>query len=97
LNGNVKVDLPTRSTVPYEFPERAVITGLLSQPLNELEGEQAMKLRIKFIHNLVKYSHRVESPPGGTPSKVINIQSMSEGDRSVMGVKRSASNANSAY
>jgi hypothetical protein len=80
LNGNGKVDLPARSAVPYEFPERAVIAKLLPQPLHELEEEQAMKLRMKFIRNLVKYCHRVESRPDGTPNKAIDVRSMPEGE-----------------
>ncbi|KAF2462924.1 uncharacterized protein BDR25DRAFT_247104, partial [Lindgomyces ingoldianus] len=34
LSGNVGMDIPTRSTVQYEFRERATIAKLLSQPLN---------------------------------------------------------------
>ncbi|KAF2179944.1 hypothetical protein K469DRAFT_715808 [Zopfia rhizophila CBS 207.26] len=91
LNGNVRADLPTRSTVQYEFRERAVIAKLLSQPLNELEEEQAMKLRMKFIRNLVKYCTRQESRLDGTPREAIGVRLLSEGGQCVIGLKRVAS------
>jgi hypothetical protein len=93
LSGSVGTDIPTRSAVQYEFRERAAIAKLLSQPLNELEEGHAMKLRMKFIRNLVKYCNRQESRQNGIPSKAIGLRLGSEVDQSVIGVKRGASNA----
>lgn len=75
----------------YEFRERAVVANLLSQPLHELEEEQAMKLRMKFIRNLVKYCHRQESRPSGTPREAIGVRLLSEGGHFGIGQKRAAS------
>jgi hypothetical protein len=91
LNSNVRADLPTRTVVQYEFRERAVVANLLSQPLQELEEEQAMKLRMKFIRNLVKYCHRQESRPCGTPREAIGVRLLSEGGHFRIGQKRAAS------
>jgi hypothetical protein len=45
----------------YESRERAAIVKLLSTPLSDLDEAQAMKLRIKFIHNLARYCERQEN------------------------------------
>ncbi|OCK92249.1 uncharacterized protein K441DRAFT_188551 [Cenococcum geophilum 1.58] len=91
LSGNVGTDLPTRTAVQYEYRERAAIGTMLSQPLNELEEGHAMKLRMKFIRNLVKYCNRQESRQDEIPSKAIDVRPVSEGGRNTIGMKRSAS------
>lgn len=56
-----KLDNFKRSETRYEFRERATIIKLLSTPLSDLEESEAMKVRIKFIHNLARYCERQES------------------------------------
>jgi hypothetical protein len=50
-----------------------------------------MKLRMRFIRNLVTYCNRVESRLDGTRSKAVGAGLMSEGGQSMIGGKRGAS------
>jgi hypothetical protein len=93
LTGSNRIELPTRPAMEYEFRERAVIANLLLQPLHELEEGQAMKLRMKFIHNLAKYCDRQESRQEGIPREGVGIRVTSEGGKNAMDLKRRASDA----
>jgi hypothetical protein len=75
LDDTVSSKLPTRSSVKYEFPERAVIANLLSRPLNELPEEKARRLRMEFVCNLVSYCSRMESRQDELSSVTLRVQS----------------------
>jgi hypothetical protein len=50
------------STIKYELTERAVVARLLFQPLDDLDEDQALQVRIKLVQNLVQLSKRQETP-----------------------------------
>jgi hypothetical protein len=50
------------STIKYELEERAAVARLLFQPLDDLDEDQAIQVRIKLVQNLVQLSKRQETP-----------------------------------
>ncbi len=76
LNGAAMPDM-SRPVIDYEFPERADITKLLSQPLTKLDESLAMQLRAEFISNLSAYCFRQETQRHGG-RKAIPIQFTAE-------------------
>ena len=61
LDGITTTNILIQPTIRYEIRERATIVGLLSQPIDELDEEKALKIRTKFIRNLVRLCQRQES------------------------------------
>ena len=70
LSGKTGANIPTRSTVKYEFRQCAVIASLLVQPLHELEEFTALKLRFEFVSCLVTYGTGQESQQDEVTSSV---------------------------
>jgi hypothetical protein len=50
------------STIKYELEERATVAELLFQPLDDLDEDQMVQVRLKLVENLVKLSKRQETP-----------------------------------
>ncbi|KAI9784184.1 MAG: hypothetical protein M1839_002690 [Geoglossum umbratile] len=61
LDGITAADVLTQQTIQYELRERATVAKLLSQPLDVLDEERALKIRVKFIRNLVRLCQLQES------------------------------------
>jgi Protein of unknown function (DUF3435) len=61
LDGIPIPEILTRPVTQYELRERASIVSLMSLSLNELDEEQALKIRIKFVYKLSRLCHRQES------------------------------------
>jgi len=55
-------DVLTPSTIDYELEERATIAKLLFEPLDDLDEDQVIQVRIKLVQNLVQLSKRQETP-----------------------------------
>ncbi|KAI9765129.1 MAG: hypothetical protein M1840_007836 [Geoglossum simile] len=54
LDGITAADILTQSTIQDELRERAIVAKLLSQPLDALNEERALKIHVKFIRNLAR-------------------------------------------
>jgi hypothetical protein len=50
------------STIKYELEERATVAELLFQPLDDLDEDQMIQVRLKLVENLVKLSKQQETP-----------------------------------
>jgi hypothetical protein len=61
LDGTDVPEILTRPATRYELRERAAIVRLMSLSLNELDEEQALQTRIKFVYKLSRLCHRQES------------------------------------
>jgi hypothetical protein len=61
LDGVAIPEILTRPVTQYELREHTTIVRLISLPLNELDEEQALKTRIKFVYKLSRLCHRQES------------------------------------
>jgi hypothetical protein len=61
LDGITAADILTQPTLQYELRERATVAKLLSQPLDVLSEERALKIRLKFIRNLARLCQLQES------------------------------------
>ncbi|KAI9761904.1 MAG: hypothetical protein M1840_001520 [Geoglossum simile] len=61
LDGITAADILTQPTIQYELREWATIAKLLSQLLDEVDEERALKIRAKFIRNLSRLCQRQES------------------------------------
>lgn len=83
-----------RPSVEFQFPERAKIAKLLSQPLNELDEPSAMQLRIQFIDNLYRYCFREESRRSIARCKTIYTRFTAKDERDRSATKRKSSDGN---
>jgi hypothetical protein len=52
----------TPSTIEYKLKKRAAVARLLFKPLNELNKDQVIQVRVKLVHNLAQLSKRQETP-----------------------------------
>jgi hypothetical protein len=82
--------------VRYKFRERATIAKILSQPLSELDEAHALKLRVRFIHNLAIYCYRQESRRHKAISKSMPFRFKDEEEKGEFGPKRCLNDCDNA-
>lgn len=65
LRGEPATVILTLLIVEYEFKERAIVAGLLFQPIDFKD----VRIRVKFIRNMAKLCHQQETRRPGAPKR----------------------------